>query len=454
MSLNHLLGAEFSLDKTIIVVCAVLSIATLDIVRRMHHRSSHLFFATLLGTFLSIGLMQTANMFFDASSQTDSYMLALGILLVILCWRALFGPWEPQTKVTMLATFLFWIVLHLFWEDNTKDQSVRFIAAGVALIPAAIWCRLFLKYHSERLGNVLLLFFAGMLSTAPILFYDALVRKSVTFQFFFFSVRPESFKEVSDTFVTQYFAGHNGVQTAIVSSLVFFIFVALIEEVSKYWVVTRSGKRIFTSIDDVIQLSVIVAIGFSFAENIVNPMYFSSFVRDYLLASNGSPDVLAFISNVLGRSILTSMVHIVSTGVMGYFLGKAIFASSYLHGTRHGRFLRSIAHMLRLPEQSVFRLGMTCFGLLVAIALHALFNLLVSLPDLLPSHPTVVSDLLGNGPWSVFTHIPLLLFPALFYVVGGFWLLTSLFAGAENTTERGHVVIHEEYMDQMPEDMA
>ena len=70
---------------------------------------------------------------------------------------------------------------------------------------------------------------------------------------------------------------------------------------------TENG--LFVSIDDVMQLGIIVAIGFSFAENIVNPVYFTSFVQDYLL--HGSvPDVAGFLSNVLGRSVLTVRRHL------------------------------------------------------------------------------------------------------------------------------------------------
>jgi hypothetical protein len=62
------------------------------------------------------------------------------------------------------------------------------------------------------------------------------------------------------------------------------------------------------------------------------------------------------------------------------------------------------------------------------------------MPDLLPSHPRTVADLMGLGSGSFLSSIPLLLLPSMLYVVGGFWLLTSLFLKRENMEERGRVI--------------
>jgi hypothetical protein len=88
-------------------------------------------------------------------------------------------------------------------------------------------------------------------------------------------------------------------------------------------------------------------------------------------------------------------------------------------------------------------------GLLAAIVLHGVFNFLVTLPDILPDNPQSVADLLGDGAPGFLGNIPLLLIPALLYVVGGFWLLTSLFMRKENMVERGHVVSKEELLQEV-----
>jgi len=444
---------DFSAEKSITVLCAVLAIASIDIVRRIKHRPTHLFFATLLGTSLSIGLIKTVDLFVRPGVQENPYAMALALLLVVLGWKSLFGPWEVQTKVTMLATFLFWISLHLFWNDSSEQQYVRLIAAATALIPAVIWCKLFLKYHAERLSAVALLFLAGILSTIPILFYDTLVRRGVEMQFFLFTLKPESFTQNAQSFVNGQLTMSGHAQTVIVSTLLSFIFVGLIEEVSKYWVLSRSAKQLFSSVDDVLQLSIVVAIGFAFAENVINPVYFTGFVQEFLF-HGAAPDPMGFLSNVMGRSVLTSMVHIVSTGVMGYFLGLAIFAGPYL-AERHAkgksyRILAVLHGVLRLSEVSIFRVQMLATGLLSAVILHGLFNFLVTLPEILPGNPQSLADVWGESAPLFLDRVPLLLAPALFYVVGGFWLLTTLFLRKESMEERGHLVTQEVLVAVLP----
>ncbi len=453
MMLSILADTHFLTGKSIVVLCAIASLATIDVARRVKKQSSHVFFATALGTFLSVGLMRCTDAFLQSGAQGNPFMAAVAVLLVILGWRTLFGPWESQTKLVLLGTFLFWMSLHILGDLSFGELKIRLIAAFIALIPAVIWCRLFLKYHRERISTVALLFLAGMLSTVPILFYDSLVRSGVEMQFFFFRLKPESFNQVSEAFVASHLQDA-GISTVVLTTLLSFVCVGLIEEVSKYWVLSRSAKQMFTSIDDVMQLSIMAAIGFAFAENVINPVYFTAFVRDYLMHGS-APDVGAFIGNIMGRSVLTSMVHIVSTGVMGYFLGLAIFASPLLAeahaGGRAHRFLTAVHKLLRLREVSVFRVQMLTTGLLCAVTLHGLFNFLVTLPDVLPGHPQSMADLLGESSPDFFANIPLLLLPALFYVVGGFWLLTMLFMRKQNIVERGHVVTREDLVTTVEE---
>lgn len=427
--------------KTLLVLSAVFAVAGVDMMQRFRHRKTHLFFAVFLGTALSMGLMRMTALILQPATIQNPFVMAAGVVLIVLLWNTLFGPWETKTKAAILGTFLFWLALHIFRNDSPEDAKVHLIAAATALVPAFVWCRMFLKYHSERVGTVILLFFAGILSTVPILFYDTLVRRGAELHFFFFTVKPQSFSVAAQTFVTSVLPHAAGMQKMFLTTMVSFVLVGLIEEVSKYWVVSRSGKSLFASIDDVLQLSIMGAIGFAFAENIINPMYFTAFVRDYLL-HEAAPDLSGFFANVLGRSVLTSMVHIVSTGVMGYFLGLSIFASSYLE-ERHAqgktyRLLSFLHGVLRMKETSIFRVQMVMTGLLSAIALHGVFNFMVTLPDLLPGNPSTLGDMWPSAP-GLIGGVPFLLLPSLVYVVGGFWLLTSLFMRAEAMKERGHL---------------
>lgn len=400
-------------------------------------------FAFGLGTLLTFALLGFQRAIFAGEAGSDPFIVALGIVCISLTWRMLFGPWSASIKATVLGTFVFLMTVHILWQEPAELLKAHLIAIGVAAIPAAIWCVLFLQEHVQKISSTLLMFFAGMLSTAPILFYDMLVRSGMKLQFFLFTITPESFTRSSSAFVSGSLAAMPDIKTTLVSALVTFMIVGLIEESSKMWVCSRSAKGVVSSVDDVMQLAVIVAIGFAFAENILNPTYFVGFVQQYLLIPE-SPQWGEFLGNVVGRSILTSMVHILSTGVMGYFLGLAIFAGPLVNDVeREGReyiVAYTLSKFLRLPEKAVFRAQMLITGLALATALHGLFNFTVTLPDLLPTHPKTLGDLAGAAPGSFLHSVAFLLVPSLFYVVGGFWVLTTLFARKENAKERGVLI--------------
>lgn len=444
-----LLTLDISFSRTLVVLLAIGVIASLDIAERMRHRNQHLLFGVILGTLLSVGLIKFAHVLLSPDIEQNPHIMALGVFLMFVAWRLLFGPWNASAKATVLGTFLFWVTLHLLATETDAERTAHLLAVVVALIPALVWSALFLEYHRERISTVFMMFFAGMASTVPILFYDALQRHGVILQFFFFRIVPESFNETSQIFVNNQFPTISSFQTTLVIMLVSFLLVGLIEEGSKYWVLRRAGEQFFTSVDDVMQLAIIVAIGFAFAENVTNTGYFLNFVQEYLVAP-AERDWLGFFGNVAGRAVLTSMVHIVSTGVSGYFLGLATFATPFLEEAQaQGRSYHFVEYVHRLfgfQKKSVFQWQMLLSGLTFATVLHAGSNFMVTLPDALPGNPHTLGDVLGSSPGSPLHYISLLLFPCLFYVVGGFWLLTVLFHKKQNMKERGHLVMTDTFV--------
>ena len=411
-------------------------------------RSKEYVFAITIGTAVVFAFLCIKKVIFEGSVANDPFFMAIGVVAIFLMWRLLFGPWQPHVKSAVLATFILWIAAHIIWGEAPEERIAHGLAFAAALVPALMWVVLFLRYHTQRLGLAVLMFLSGMLSTAPILFYDVLVRSRIELQFFLFRIVPESFSQSSSAFVSGNLIGLSGLHSTMIATLISFLLVGLIEEFSKYWVLKKSGSDSFRSIDDVMQLSIIVAIGFAFAENILNPSYFNSFVREYLLGMD--VDWASFTGNVLGRSILTNMVHIVSTGVLGYFFGLAIFARPYLEdAAQKGRtyfFVKLMHHFFRFPQKTVFRRQMLLLGFILAILLHGFFNFLVTLPDMLPGNPRTLGDLFQAGEGSFLHYIALLLFPSLFYVVGGFWLLTSLFYKEENRKVRGRLVVSDTFV--------
>ena len=408
-------------------------------------------FACTTGTVVTFILLGFYYMLFDFGTKQDPFFMALGIVCTVMAWRFLFGPWRPKIKATVLGTFIFWLALHLIMKEAPTERTARLLATSVALIPALIWCVLFYKEHKQRLGLVVLMFFSGMLSTAPILFYDSMVRHGVELQFFLFRIVPENFTRSTNAFVSGNLVGVTGMRSTIVATLISFIIVGLIEEVSKFWVLKKSGQQFFSSIDDVIQLGIIVAIGFAFAENVMNPSYFLAFVQQYLIHPD-SPQWGPFMGNVLGRAILTNMVHILSTGVLAYFYGLARFADPILkeqHAAGKVHPVPLLMHKLfNQPEKNFYRNEKMAIGLTASILLHGMFNFLVTLPDLLPGHPRTLGDLFGSAVGSPMHYVALLVIPSLFYVVGGFWVLSVLFYKKENMKERGVLVSTDTFVPQ------
>ncbi len=440
--------AELSLWQALIILGVLLPFALFDLRKRSQGIKTHLLAGCIAGSLLSLVLIQIGRWFGTPIVAQSPYAMALAILLLIGGWKALFGPWETGTKATMLGVFIFWIAYYTLSQQSPEMRTIQLYSIGLALVPAAVWCLLFLKYHAERIGVVLLMFFSGMLSTVPILFYDLLVRRGAEFQFFLFRITPESFSQSSHGFVTGQLATGGGTQSLIMTSLVSFMIVGIIEEISKFWALSHSGKPLLRSIDDGIELAIIVAIGFAFAENIVNPAYFGGFVRDFLMKSQ-QPDVLGFFSNMLGRSVLTTMVHILSTGIMGYALGLSVFAGPYLSELEAQHkphpLLSRLHAWFGVRELTVYRTVVLTTGIVLAIVLHGMFNFMVTLPDMLPWHPRTLGELTGMTV-PLISAIPLLLIPAMLYVVGGFWLLTSLCLRRENAEDRGHRVAQEVFV--------
>ncbi|MDD4627793.1 MAG: PrsW family glutamic-type intramembrane protease [Candidatus Peribacteraceae bacterium] len=435
------------MERAIGIFGVLTPLAILALLRWKH--AKEYVFACGIGTIVGLILIGFQAKLLDQTGQPDPFLMALGVTGIALAWRFLFGPWLPHIKATVLGTFIFWIAFHLLWKEAPMARMAHMLAIAVALIPAVIWCALFLKYHRERMTLVLLMFFSGMLSTAPILFYDALVRRGVELQFFLFKIVPENFSRSSSAFVSGNISTSTSIQSSLLSTLLAFLIVGLIEEGSKLWVLRKSGTEFFRSINDVVELAIIVAIGFAFAENVINPTYFVGFVQQYLLAPS-SADWEAFIGNVVGRSILTTMVHIVSTGVMGYFLGLAIFAGPYLEEA-HMRGKTSLVAVivrtiLRLPEKAVFRKQVLFTGFVISVVLHGLFNFMVSLPDLLPGNPRTLGDLFGASSGSWLHLFSIILIPSLFYVLGGFWILSALFYEGENRKDHGHLILTDTFV--------
>jgi hypothetical protein len=189
------------------------------------------FYAFVLGTLVTWILIAFKRALFEVGVAQDPFLTALGVTCLIIGWRFLFGPWSASIKATVLGTFILWVTYAILRFESREELIATGIAASTALIPVFIWCWLFLSYHRQRMGVVVLAFFAGMLSTVPVLFYSRLAQSAVELNFFFFKIVPLSYGGTSRQFVTQsVFRGVSVYNSILLTTLVTYLLVGVIEE--------------------------------------------------------------------------------------------------------------------------------------------------------------------------------------------------------------------------------
>ena len=183
----------------------------------------------------------------------------------------------------------------------------------------------------------------------------------------------------------------------LLSTFVIFLGVGVMEEFLKFWIMKSVGSRFFKSINDVIELAIISALGFAFLENIV---YFSS---QWGQLSTGS-----FFAFAIFRVTIVTMVHVLCSGILGYYYGMAYFASPLLKIQRlkqqNHPVIRFLAKLLRFKKSDLYHNEMLIIGLLSSMLLHALYDFALSIEVGVP------------------IHIPVM----ILYFFGGFWYLSHL----------------------------
>ncbi len=198
-------------------------------------------------------------------------------------------------------------------------------------------------------------------------------------------------------------------QSAIPSSTlfysIFFLFVAVLEEVLKAGALVLLVRKFHKSFDQVVDgivFGAFVALGFAFAENIY---YFMNIVEGYTL----SMDFLA-IFNL--RSFGTMLSHTIFTGTFGVFYAISYFgvftknSPFSIMKVLQLRYTRSLFLPSLFKPKNIYRYLVLSEGLFYAVALHWLFNLLVKVTIL--------------GVPAVYFTVPFLIFSSL-------WLWSSFF---------------------------
>lgn len=276
--------------------------------------------------------------------------------------------------------------------------TTHLITFLIAFVPVLAWLLIFGRKHKNNPWTTFFTFVGGILAAQLILLYKGSWDQSINF--IFFKVSPIDFRaNISSLFVD-----------AAVGGFVIFLGIAIMEEVAKFLVMKTLNKDQFRSIDDVIGLAIVSALGFSFYENMI-----------YFNAQWGNLPTEHFAFLVVSRITVVTMVHMLCSGVLGYYFGLAHFASPILllqhqEKKRHPilLFFKNIFH---LSKTHLYRDEMMAIGLLSAISLHALYNFILS-----PDSPL--------ASWLVSTLVVL-------YFLGGYLFLGYLLKKKEDKIELG-----------------
>ncbi|MFA6991841.1 MAG: PrsW family glutamic-type intramembrane protease [Candidatus Gracilibacteria bacterium] len=240
-------------------------------------------------------------------------------------------------------------------------QTLQIIGSiALAIVPVAIWGGIFYKKSPESRRLTLLTFISGGLAVFPILIYKYLW---------------DYFPWINAFAYAEKYKDHVIAITEIIalplSVVLTFMIVGVIEETMKMFSVKIVDDNKFNDIDDAIEFFIIAALGFSFTENI---LYF----YNIWVTHGGDNLILPFIF----RSTFSTFAHIMFSGIMGYYYGIAHFAKPVLQDEiRKKRALWTVwlHKTFNLRKEKMFYEEKIFEGLLIAICLHAIFNIFLEL---------------------------------------------------------------------------
>ncbi len=233
------------------------------------------------------------------------------------------------------------------------------VLIAVSAIPTAIWAYLIFEGRKTSRWPLVLAFLLGTLTVLPI----------VALQYFW----------VLEPKFDIYNLIREKIQETLLFNVATLLTAALIEEFFKSGVVRFIDKTKVSiqTVGDAINYSILAGLGFSFIENIV---YF------YSIYSQTGVEGLIF--PLIFRSIFTMCAHMTFSGIFGYFYGiskfaKPIVETKLFKGERQS-FVRLYSKFAGVNEPNAFAQLNMAKGLLIAMTLHASFNLALEYEKFVP----------------------------------------------------------------------
>lgn len=241
--------------------------------------------------------------------------------------------------------------------ENILKAALAFV---LSIVPAAVWGYIFYKKQVGQKSMSVRTFVGGAVFVAPLLAYKFLWQYFPWLNAFAYT------HQLKDDFI-----GFANVAAIPLEVLLTFLIVGVIEEVTKFMAVRMTGAEKIKSIDDAIEMFITAALGFAFVENMI---YF------YNIMSQRGPENILY--PFVFRSLFSSFAHIMFSGIFGYYYGLAHFAGDVLkdeHNKNRWRLFRKIAKLLPFKNEEEFKGEKIAQGLVLAIGLHALFNIFLEM---------------------------------------------------------------------------
>ncbi len=240
-------------------------------------------------------------------------------------------------------------------------QAVQIIGSIIlAAIPAVIWGNIFYHKNPEKRKLTALTFIFGALAVFPILIYK------FSWQLFPWM---NAFK-VADNYKDD-IIGFSNVITLPLSIIITFMIVGFIEENMKFGSVKIVDDDDIKDIDDSIEFFILAALGFAFTENI---LYFYN-----IWVAEGPYNLLL---PFLFRSSFSTFAHLLFSGMLGYYYGIAHFAGPILQEeirSKNSFWSKIPRKILFFRREKLFYEQKLLEGLILAIGLHALFNIFLEM---------------------------------------------------------------------------
>lgn len=158
------------------------------------------------------------------------------------------------------------------------------------------------------------------------------------------------------------------------------LFLAIIEEYVKHLTVRFIDDKKIKDIDDAITLSIIVGLAFAFVENIIYAINVGS------------------MAVVLPRALLSIPIHLISSGIFGYYYGLAHFSDPITKAMHiKGRYkikFKWLHTAFSMRKSEVYKEEKTAQGLILATLFHTTANVLFELNLAYITVPLTVAGLI------------------------------------------------------------